>query len=215
MIVLMRLVLVLFLSFLTPTLAFAYQAEFPAFESYEQFEVVEKPTIRRSYFATLDNFPHTYQINLLKETELSLKLFEPKSDNNLKNQGIMIVRQKAQGVEEVKRVSPKKATWEKMYSVTEAETYLHGVTYEATLPAGSYLLEVSTPDNVGPYVLRIGKDKPIRLFGYFRDLSDLYHIKKWRGESTLGMVFSPLVYLPLLLLLAAGLVWVRYNKKNA
>lgn len=203
------------LGFLLPLSAFSYQAEFPPFEKYDDFVRIENPTVQRSYYATLDNFPHTYQLNIDRDTELFLQLFEPESEESLKNQAIIIVRQENQGVKEVDRVPARKASWEEVYWFSQNESYLTGVTYTTTLPPGLYLMEVSTPDNVGQYVLRVGKDRPLRWYGYFKDVKDVFGIKGWLGKSALSGVATPLVYVPFLLILT--LVWwrLRYTRSNA
>jgi hypothetical protein len=69
---------------------------------------------------------------------------------------------------------------------------------------------VSSPNNDSIYRLVLGTEKIKR--GYIANARALFEIKATYGHSPFGALLSPLIFIPLLLLLCGG--WFFYNKKR-
>ena len=80
-----------------------------------------------------------------------------------------------------------------------AETFRSGGALEAQLEQGMYKLEVSSPDNVGKYKIEWGTTDLKR--SYFENVRVLFEVKSFLDSSPFSAFLSPLLYIPLVLLI--------------
>jgi hypothetical protein len=124
--------------------------------------------------------------------------------------GIVLRVQKRGNVNEVSRLSAKTAGWERMRDWWTATSYLRGASFEESMEPGLYRIEVSSPDNIGSYALRIGTQDPTRL-DYFGLVGDMFRIQKATNGWIVMAFVTPYLGVPLLLgvSLAVWFLWRR------
>lgn len=201
-------------SFLGWALSFAnaHEPVFPEPIGPDDYIHLDELNISTAYYGTLLEFPHTYRIEAAEPTRLHVELLAPAFiEGNYPS--AILVREEKRGVSEVARINATDAAWEPFYEVWGGDSYRRGPTFTTELAPGSYIFEVSTPDNLSKYVLVVGEEERLTLKGYFEMLGKIYEVKRFMEKSPLAVFQSPLYYLPGLLILAfAFWLWRRRHK---
>jgi len=196
------------LLFFVPLLAYGYES------------VLAKPETARvvlplsaegaEYYGALLGYPHTYEFSIAEEQPFSASVFVYDADTQKNDVSLIVVKHERRGVSEIGRTNIKEVQWQKEYDAVLAESFRHGGKIEANLEAGTYTLEVSSPNNDGVYQLQVGEEKKR---GYFEALRMLFEVKKLVSAPLFTYFFSPLIYVPLLLLLVCCAGFFFYRKK--
>lgn len=177
-------------------------------ETVNDIRTIEHPEVEQLFFANLNNFPHMYRILAEDSFTLMLEIRIPdieKAENIV--HGIVLRQLRRGGVEEITRLMPKDASWETSFDIALGESYRQGPVFETELPPGEYLIEMSTPNNDMPYIMKIGNQGGSLGVGYFEMLSRIKDVKAFYGHGAFALVTSVYVYVPLLLLiLLAGII---------
>jgi hypothetical protein len=183
--------------------------------SLENTTTLEDAETSRAFFGELLGFPHTYEIIETKEFHLFVEIRVPDIPSSMDNVSGIIVRQvEGSGrVEEVARLRAGEAAWESVDDVKTGDTYRGGPLFEGEVPPGTYRIEVSTPDNLAKYVVRMGTKEDESGAGYFESLRRIGAVKVFFGKSKFSVVESPLVFVPLgaggILAVILGYLWLR------
>ena len=116
-------------------------------------------------------------------------------------------------VVEVARLPAKSTEWEPFYEPFGGDSYRRGPSYDEVVEPGVYRVEVSTPENMGKYVLSIGYLEENDI-GYFETLKRIAAIKEFFGKSQLMVIQSPFTYVPLgIIILIVILAYVVKRKQ--
>ncbi len=182
--------------------------------SLHDIEAINDPTLSQAFYGTLDAFPHTYEIRAKEPFSLHVEVLIPDTLKATEDvSGIIIKETGKQGrVIEVSRLLASDATWESFYEPWGGDRYRRGGTYTASVEAGVYRIEVSTPDNNTPYVLVIGDREDFGTLGYFETIGRFMEVKQFFGKSSFMVIASPLVFVPLFIFLTF-LVYFIYRKR--
>lgn len=190
----------------------AHQPKFPTPLGPDDYIYVEEPLVSKAYYGELRDFPHTYRIEISEPTTFFTELLVPEFVTE-KDRFAILVREESRGVSEIIRLNPKDATWEPFYESFGGDTYRRGPSYETTLEPGNYIFEVSTPENLGKYVLVVGKEEKFAEDGFFSSLKDIYRVKVFMDKPFFMVLQSPFYYVPTIFLILAGLiVWYRIKR---
>lgn len=188
-------------------------------QSLHDITSITEPEHSRAFYGELTGFPHTYEIRAEKPFHLFAQILVPDIDSSKNNvSGIIIREVEGSGrVTEVARFLAKDAKWDTVYEPFGGDSYRNGGVFEQDVDRGVYRIEVSTPDNVEKYVLVVGVVEGQDDVGYFETIRRIAEIKTYFGKSKLLTIQSPLVYVPLLILLGMGLlgVWFYKRKKSS
>ena len=167
------------------------------------------------FLGELNEAPILYEAEISEGRSLPLQLFQERVEGAEPIPlSVLIVRQNGgnAGVSEVARFRADNANWSAKKDRATAITFLESDQYAVILEPGSYLIEVSTPENVGKYKLHIGED--VRSLSYFSSLSNTYQVQQFFDRSVVNMLLSPYVYVPLSLVLVLT-VAVKTRKLRA
>jgi hypothetical protein len=159
----------------------------------------------QAFYGELNDSPHLFEFTLTEPTTSFAELLVPDSETGVTDKSGLLLKVEERGVTEVMRMNAKDAAWESFFEWFGGDSYRRGPTYFDSLEAGTYQLEVSTPVNQGKYVLVIGKEESFRL-SYIATLKDVARVKQFFGKSRFALFESPLVYVPLLLVMVCGVV---------
>ncbi len=113
--------------------------------------------------------------------------------------------------------------WERMYEPFAGDDYLGGPEFSSRVPAGEYVIIVSSPDDYGKYVLAVGEGEVWHFDDIVQALTVVPQLKSdYFGKSRASFALSVFGAVQLAVLLAigflAGLVWrkaVRYFGRKA
>ncbi len=181
---------------------------------------VEDPELSQAFYGTMDGFPHTYKIVATEPFHLFAQILAPDIDGGAKTISGIIIRLPESGgrVTEVSALHGKDAKWDSEYEPFGGDSYLQGPQFEGDVEAGTYHIQVHTPDNQEQYVLVVGKREEMTI-GYTELFKRLTDVKRFFGKSPIMIVESPFVYAPIVLMVALGfgirLFYVRKKKKKA
>ncbi len=196
----------------------AYVPNLVTQETLSDITIISDPILSQSYYGYLEGFPHTYEIRSNVPFHLSTKILIPDieiSKNNIS--GIVIKLPEGRGrVTEIATLEAKNAEWQSVYEPVGGDSYREGPSFDGELTAGSYRIEVHTPDNAEKYVLVVGTREDMSI-GYFEMLKRLMKVKEFFGKSSVHIVESPLVYIPLVIIFVVGVgVWyIRAQRTKA
>jgi hypothetical protein len=111
------------------------------------------------------------------------------------------------GVEEVTRQSIDPTFWTDERSVALAMSFSAAPPVTEEIEPGTYRIEVSAPDNLGPYLLVIGEDETWQ--GPFSRFISVFMTQAHFNVFPLFALLSPYVLIPLLALVATALWFKR------
>jgi hypothetical protein len=192
--------------------------EFPV-----QYEVVtiENPETEQLILGELSDAPEMYEI--VSENPFTLTAEIRAIPNRTSNvppqfQGIIIKQKEVRGVEEIARLNASDSTWTVVTDKATGLKYQAGPYFSEQVEAGTYRIEVSSPDNQGKYMLMVGAIADEQ--GYNASLSDIATVYAFYDMSKIRMFSSPYVHYPvgiliLILLLGGTYAWQRKQKHHA
>lgn len=199
-----------------PYTGFAYVPLVVERESVNSLHTIEDPTLEQYFYGTLNNFPHTYVITEDEAFTLHVEILVPEMEGS-KNEvnGIVVKKEGRQGrVVEVARMLAKEASWEAFREPWGGDEYRRGEMYSATVEPGTYLIEVSTPNNDSPYTLVVGTRKERDAVSYFEMIERIRDVKSFYGQSSLMVIESPYVFGPIVtVIFLCGGVWYWYRRR--
>lgn len=207
----------LFLSLVSVTQAYNPIKAEPQ-EAYDVIPVEGDPYVQREYLGNLADFPDMYELTTDVAITLKVSLRQRASAETVLF-GVIIVRQNDAdgGVSEVVRLNQPVAEWTKVSESMLGMSFLEGSLIQQEIKPGTYRIEVSTPNNLGDYMLVVG-DEPERS-GFFGSLGHIYKTQRHFGYTPFHMLFSSYVYYPLgIILVCYGIyrTWqYRYKIRHA
>lgn len=179
---------------------------------YEPFIVSEPASAARVYLGELEGYPDMYEIASTEAFTLSLALATLPNSEPIPALSVIIVEVNESGVAEQARLPYVVGEWEAQRQSVTGLTLVAGPTYEEELPAGLYRIEISSPDNLGKYLLTLGNESAGA--GYFAALGSIARTYEFAGKSSWGMIRALYVQIPFAILLVGLLLAVtwRYRK---
>ena len=156
---------ILFLSlFSHPVLVSAHQ---PNYTGDKTEVLITDPEISRAFYGTLHGTPVTFSVVSPKPFQFYAGLLVP--DNKTARTDFTLDISENNSLLSTLIGSQ----WPRYYEEFARDWYLKGPEYKTTLPAGTYTLTLSNPDNQGIYVLAVGETEsfpPSTLLSLFPEL---------------------------------------------
>ena len=179
---------------------------------FENMPIVD-PKASQEFFAELRGFPQTYEFVVKNRFDFSAQISVPDTNKQENDVSIILVKEERRGVSEIERTHGKDYAWDSVRDTMLAERFRMGGSIKATLEPGVYRLEVSAPDNQGRYRLVLGVDAPS--YSYLDNIQRVAEVKSFLGKTRLGSIFSPVWYVPLLVILGIFFGYRFYKKRYA
>jgi hypothetical protein len=181
---------------------------------YDAITIDSRIATLRSYLGELTGDPHMYEFTIGESQTLALKIKQ--KDGELLPLSVIIVkaRDNDRGVREIGRVSGQASTsWQSVYDGGLGIPLVEGETFTADLEAGVYRVEVSTPENIGKYLLAIGKEDSEA--GYFASVAAVYRTQHFFDYSPFRILSSSYIYYPIGIVVLVTLIFFtwRYRQK--
>jgi hypothetical protein len=170
---------------------------------------------RHIYLGELNDYPVMYEITTEESFDLSVKIRQQYNNSGEPlSLSLIIIKQNERGggVTEVARLRPSKDSWVAVKDSVFGMTFWESETLSRTVEPGIYRIEISTPDNIGRYMLTVGDDEDLP--GYFKTLANVHTTQKFFGHSIFRLISSSYVYYMLgILFLLFVIRWTwKYHK---
>ncbi len=207
------------------TAPFNVSAHQPMIIEGGKLAAVEAPEVSKAYYAELKGKPDTYRISSEAPLKFYLNILVPDIEGATKDYAVKVTREKMESTGTVNYdlyyLDGLKADWTAFYEKFAGDAYFKGPEIRSDLEAGTYNIEVSSPDNTGKYVLAIGEKEEFSLSEAIYTIKILPVLKKdYFGKSPLTAYFNLVglyLLILLILILAAGIfVWyfARMRQKD-
>lgn len=187
------------LLFFWATSAFAFNPEVTEITRPYEIVTIDKQAVQTvSYLGELTGFPVTYEITSDEPFTLQAQVRQRyRSGSDPVAFSVIVIKQNERGggVTEVDRVRPDSSDWSIIKPSQLGFSLLEAPALRAAVQPGTYRIEVSTPENIGKYMLSFGTQEIED--GYFASLSGVRNIQKFFDFSVFRLLASSLVYYPL------------------
>jgi hypothetical protein len=180
---------------------------------YEVLTMDSQIETRQVYLGKLTGDPHTYEFSIGAERELVVNLSQERSEEIIPLSIIVVkVNDNNRGVQEMGRLSSADNSWSKYRDSAFGLSLYSGKTFKLSLTPGIYRLEISAPENLGKYLMVVGKDNSQD--GYFASLGHIRVVQKFFDLSIFSMLRSSYVYYPLGIIILAGLFYLTWRNRD-
>ena len=178
-------------------------------QPYEIIPFQAAPPIEHSYLGTLDDYPIMYEISSEDPFTFSAQVSQL-SNAEVEPLSLLLIRSndRGGGVKEIARMNVDPAEWVRTTDSKLGITLVTSPVLSEMLEPGTYRVEVSSPDNIGRYLITVGQEPTEP--GYFAELGAIRQTQAYFGLGIFSMLKSSYVYYPigiLLLLLALYKTW--------
>lgn len=167
-------------------------------QPYEIITIEEQGESTQEYLGELVGFPVMYEVTSDESFALQVKLqqrYQPGGEPV--DFSVIAIRknERGGGVSEVARLQSSSTSWTKEKSSQLGMSVWESPVLMTDVQPGTYQIEVSTPDNVGKYLLYFGSKEVSD--GYFQNLAGIYRTQRFFGFSPLNILLSSYIYYPL------------------
>jgi len=151
---------------------------------------VLNPEISQAFYAQLTGNPQTYRIQSKVPLRLYINLLVPNIPGIETDYEAVISRETEGGSKVIARLDGKTQAWRPFFEPFGGDRYKLGPEFDEQVPAGSYTVVVSSPDNVGKYALAVGKIEKFPPKEIIRTIVTLPKLKKYFGKSPWKAYFN-------------------------
>ncbi len=158
---------------------------------------VTDPTISKAYYAELKGQPDTYHITSDASFPLYLNVLVPAISGVTEDYTLTIVKDGQPWAV----LAPGSEAWKVFDEPFGGDRYLMGPEYRQGVPSGHYDVVVSSPDNVGKYVLSVGEIESFPMSEILRTMTTMVAVKQYFGKPAIAVLESPFISVPLVVVL--------------
>lgn len=151
---------------------------------------VRDPEISQAFYARLAGNPQSYYIRSEVPLRLYVNILVPEMPGIDTDYEAVISRESGPGEEILTRLDGKTYAWRPFFEPFGGDHYRLGPEYDEQVPAGTYIVTVSSPDNMGKYALAIGKIEKFPPKEMARTIVALPKLKKYFGKSPWTAYFN-------------------------
>ncbi len=152
---------------------------------------VRKPEVSQAFYARLEGGPQSYYIRSDKPLRLYLNLLvadQPGIDTDYR---AVLYRGDTTPDNVIARLDGPGFVWKPFYEPFGGDHYLRGPEFDQDMPAGTYVVVVTSSDNAGKYALAVGKKESFPIGEIIRTIGVLPRLKKeFFGKSPLTGFFN-------------------------
>jgi len=177
-------------------------------QPYEIVPIEATPPMQHDYLGTLVDYPVMYEIT--SEEPFTFEARVSQRVDEVQPISLLLIRKndRGGGVREVARMTVDPSEWIRRSDSKLGMTLLTSPAISEPVEPGTYRIEVSSPDNIGQYLLTVGEEETEP--GYFAELGAIRQTQAYFGMGIFSMLKSSYVYYPigiLLLLFALYKTW--------
>ena len=152
---------------------------------------VRNPEISQAFYARLAGGPQSYYIRSNKTLRLYVNILVPDLPGIDTDYQAVIYRTSEAPENVIARLDGRIFAWKPFFEPFGGDRYLLGPEYDQDVPAGTYIVVVSSPDLQGKYALAVGKQEKFPIGEIVRTIGLLPSLKKeFFGKSPLTAFFN-------------------------
>jgi hypothetical protein len=171
--------------------------------TFEKPAVINNPDISQAFYGELKKGePDHYAVTLSKDFPFYISVLTPDNANAAKEVSVMMISTNPPLSSIPLELDGKNFPWTKYYEEFAGDNYFKGPETEKTLRAGEYMIVVSAKDNVGKYVLVVGKTESFPFVESIKTILALPSLKMTFFETSFFTIFSGIIGKGLLILIA-------------
>jgi len=183
--------------------------------------IIEKPEISQAFYGLLKNNPEYYKIKIEKPSIIYFGLLVPDNNNASIGLSAKMIKLNSPDSDIKMYLNGNKTNWENYYEEFAGDFYLKGPEETKYLKTGEYLIEITSENNVGKYVITVGQEESFPLNEAMKTIMSLPKLKMVFFEEPIYMLASGILgktisalYLFLLLLVLMSLRKRREKNKK-
>lgn len=171
--------------------------------------LIDKPEISQAFYGILKNNPEYYKIKIEKPSIIYFGLLVPENNNASIGLSAKMIKLNSPDSDIKMYLDGNKTNWENYYEEFAGDFYFKGPEETKYLRTGEYLIELTSENNAGKYVLTVGQQESFPLDEAMKTILSLPKLKMEFFEEPiymfasgiLGKTFSALALFLLLLIL--------------
>lgn len=145
---------------------------------------VQNPEISQAFYAKLSGSPQVYRIVSDKPLRLYVNLLVPALPGIDTDVSAEVYSGSEAPENLLNKLDGPSFVWTKFFERFGGDTYLKGPEYEEPVPAGTYLIRITSPDNLGKYAVAIGTEEKFPPGEILRTIVLLPKLKKTFFEKS-------------------------------
>jgi hypothetical protein len=139
---------------------------------------VQNPEISQAFYAKLNGSPQVYRIVSDKPLRLYVNLLVPALPGIDTDVSAEVFSGSEAPENLLKKLDGGSFVWTRFFERFGGDTYLKGPEYEEPVPAGTYLIKITSPDNLGKYAVAVGTEEKFPPGEILRTIIVLPKLKK-------------------------------------
>jgi hypothetical protein len=151
---------------------------------------VRAPEISQAFYARLAGNPQTYYIRSEVPLRLYVNILVPDIPGIDTDYEAVISKETEGGEEILARLDGKAYEWRPFFEPFGGDHYKLGPEYDEPVPAGTYFVVITSPDNQGKYVLAVGKIEKFPPGEMARTIIALPKLKRYFDKSPWTAYFN-------------------------
>lgn len=165
------------------------------------FYTIKNPEVSQAFYAELKGSPEYYVINSPTSFNLYVQILSP-ADFGDQDFSVRVIKMNSTIL-----LNGEKSTWTKFYEEFAGDTYFQGPEYESPNSQGFYVLKISSSDNLGKYVLVVGKKETFPFKEALNAIVSMPKLKIYFQKSVFLSFFNIIgLFLLVLLILVTGIL---------
>lgn len=154
---------------------------------------ITNPEVSQAFYDELAETPKNYYILSDKDFDLYINLLVPEisNRNGRYSANVFLVKQD-NSEEKIAEIKADSVEWQEFYEPFGRDYYLKGPEFENKVSAGKYKIEVFSPENLGKYVLVVGKNEKFDAIGILNVFWQVPFLKiKFFNSAVWQFFFTP------------------------
>jgi len=199
---------------LLPVFAQAYTVfETDISQPYEIVPIEATPPIEHNYLGTLEEYPVMYEITSDKPFTFVAQVSQL-AGSEAQPLSLLLVRKndRGGGVTELARMNADPAEWTRHTDSILGLSLLTSPQISEPVEPGTYRIEVSSPENVGDFLLSVGEEETEP--GYFATLGSIRQTQAYFGFGFFSMLKSSYVYYPIGIALLVFAIYKTWSYRH-
>ena len=152
--------------------------------------IIDRPEISQAFYGILKNSPEYYKIKIEKPSIIYFGLLVPDNNNASIGLSAKMIKLASPDSDIKMYLDGNKADWESYFEDFAGDFYLKGPEETKYLKTGEYLIEITSENNDGKYVLTVGQDESFPLNKAMKTIMNLPKLKMWFFEEPVYMLAS-------------------------
>jgi|SRR3989338_6473569 len=198
--------------------AVTVSAHEPRYVKDDQLVVIINPDISQAFYGELKGRPAHYLIDLKVAQNLYFQILAPDLPEIQKDKTVTVEYTQEFGRPTVDfiKLEPGAAVWQNFYEDYAGDNYFAGPSVKKPGEAGYYIIKITSPDNIGKYVLVVGDKEKFSVWEIAKALITVPQLKKDFFQEPFSRWFNGKIGkysgIGLLIILVVGFMFHRFRK---